>query len=178
VGDQMMKSIVLIGMPGCGKSEIGKLVSEKMKMSFIDTDAYIMESTNHTIPELFEDGEEGFRDIESKAVIELSEKNPAVISTGGGVIKRYENIVNLKKNGIIIYINRPIGDIAADIDVVVRPLLAKDPFKLYELFEERGHLYKEYCDHEIMNISSLDNIVNSIISIYLQINKMEVGKHR
>jgi shikimate kinase len=177
VGDQMMKSIVLIGMPGCGKSEIGKLISEKMKMSFIDTDSYIMESTKHTISELFEDGEEGFRDVESKAIIELSEKNLAVISTGGGVIKRYENILTLKKNGIIIYINRPIENIAADIDVVVRPLLAKDPFKLYKLLEERGHLYKKYCDHEVMNVSSLDNIVDSIISIYSQTNKLEAGKH-
>ncbi len=95
--------------------------------------------------------------------MELSEKNSAVIATGGGIIKRYENILNLKKNGIIIYINRPIEQIAADIDVETRPLLAKDSYQLYRLLEERGHLYKKYCDHEVMNIRSIYDVVNNII---------------
>ncbi|HEY8891811.1 MAG TPA: shikimate kinase [Clostridium sp.] len=167
----MMKSIVLIGMPGCGKSTIGEMISEKIKMTFIDADVYIMESTNHTIAELFENGEDGFRDIESIAAMELSKKNPAVIATGGGVIKRYENILNLKKTGIIIYINRPIENIVEDIDVVARPLLAKDPSQLYKLLEERCDLYKKYCDHEVMNISSIDDVVNDIIEIHTQTNK-------
>jgi len=167
----MMKSIVLIGMPGCGKSTIGEMIAEKIKMTFIDADVYIRESTNHTIAELFEDGEEGFRDIESIAAIELSKKNPAVIATGGGVIKRYENILNLKKTGIVIYINRPIENIVADIDVVARPLLAKDPSQLYKLLEERCDLYKKYCDHEVMNISSIDDVVKDIIKIHTQTNK-------
>lgn len=166
-----MKSIVLIGMPGCGKSTIGEMIAEKIKMTFIDVDAYIMESTKHTIIELFKNGEEGFRDIESKATVELSEKNPAVIATGGGVIKRYENILNLKKTGTIVYINRPIENIVADINVVARPLLAKDPSQLYKLLEERCDLYKKYCDHEVMNNGSIDDIVNSIIELHTKINK-------
>ena len=167
----MMKSIILIGMPGCGKSTIGEIIAEKIELTFIDADSYIRESTKRTIAELFENGEESFRDIESIATAELSEKNPAVIATGGGVIKRYENILNLKKNGIIFYINRPIENIVADIDVVARPLLAKDPSQLYKLLEERAHLYKNYCDYEVMNVSSIDDIVNKIIEIHTQINK-------
>ena len=170
----MMKSIILIGMPGCGKSTIGEMIAEKIEMTFIDADAYIRESTKRTIAELFENGEEGFRDIEAKAAMELSEKNPSVIATGGGVIKRYENILNLKKNGIIFYINRPIENIVADIDVVARPLLAKDPSQLYKLLEERCDLYKKYCDHEVMNTSSMDDVVNSIIEIHTHINKSNV----
>ena len=161
----MMKNIVLIGMSGCGKSEIGKILSEKLEMIIFDIDAYIESSIEISITEIFENGETGFRDIEAKAVMELSEKTSAVISTGGGVIKRYENILNLKKNGIIFYINRPIENIAADIDVEVRPLLKKDPSKLFRLFEERGLLYKKYCDHEVMNISSIYDVVNNIIEI-------------
>lgn len=166
-----MKSIVLIGMPGCGKSAIGEIIAEKLKMTFIDADKYIRESTRSTIAELFENGEESFRDIEAKVAVELSEKAPAIIATGGGVIKRYENVLQLKKNGIIIYINRPIENITGDIDVVARPLLAKDPSQLYKLLEERGHLYKKYCDYEVMNTSSIDDIVNNIIDIHIQINK-------
>lgn len=161
-----MKNIVLIGMPGCGKSEIGKILAGKIEMDFIDIDTYIEANTKLTITEIFKNGEDGFRDIESIAVRKLSKKDSVVISTGGGVIKRYENIINLKKNGLIIYINRPIENIVADIDVEGRPLLAKNPDKVSKLFEERGSLYKKYCDHEVMNISEIDDVVNSIIRIY------------
>jgi len=161
-----MKNIVLIGMPGCGKSAIGEIIAEKLEIPFLDIDVYIEASTKFTVTEIFKNGEEGFRDIETKATVEVSEKAPAVISTGGGVVKRYENIINLKQKGIIIYINRPIENIAADIDVEARPLLAKDPSQLYRLFEERGPLYKKYCDYEVMNISDMDDVVRNIIEIY------------
>ena len=165
-----MKNIVLIGMPGCGKSAIGQIVSEKLGMTFLDIDAYIEESTNHSITEIFKNGEEGFRDVEAMATLHLSESASVVISTGGGVINRYENILNLKKNGIIFYINRPIKNITGDIDIDARPLLSKDISQLYRLFKEREPLYKKYCDHEIMNISNIDSVVNNIIEIYEKIN--------
>lgn len=163
----MFKSIVLIGMPGCGKSVIGEMIAEKLKMTFIDIDEYIVDRTGLTITELFNNGEEGFRDIEANAILELSEKAPAIIATGGGVIKRYENIINLKKNGNIIYINRPVENIVADIDVETRPLLAMDPSHLYKLFKERDPLYKRYCDHEVLNINSIYDVVNDIMEIHL-----------
>ena len=169
-----MKNIVLIGMPGCGKSVIGEMLAKKLKMTFLDIDVYIETSTKLAIIEIFKNGEEEFRDIEAKAVVELLEKGPAVISTGGGVVKRFENILNLKKNGIIIYIDRPIEKIAADIDVEGRPLLVKDPSQLYRLFEERSPLYKKYCDYEVMNICKIDEAVSNIIDIYIQISKCEV----
>lgn len=169
-----MKNIVLIGMPGCGKSEIGKIIAEKIEMNFIDVDAFIEASTSRSITEIFRNGEDGFRDIESIAVRDLSKKHHVVISTGGGVIKRYENILNLKKNGIIIYINRPIENIVSDIKIEGRPLLAKDPGKLSKLFEEREPLYKKYCNHEVMNISEIDDVVNSIIQIYNKVNNKDM----
>jgi len=165
------KNMVLIGMPGSGKSVIGKIIAEKLMLSFIDIDAYIEKSTKQTITEIFRNGETFFRDIETKAVEEVSIKDFAVISTGGGVISRPENIINLKKNGIIIYINRTVENIARDVDVQSRPILAKDPSEIYRLFERRGPLYKKYCDHEIMNISNIDDAVDSIIDIYKEINK-------
>lgn len=169
-----MKNIVLIGMPGCGKSEIGKILAQKTEMEFIDVDAYIESSNKLTISEIFENGEVNFRDIEYIAVKELSKKNSVIISTGGGVIKTYENILNLKKNGLIIYINRPIQNILEDIEVEGRPLLAKDPSNVSRLFDERGQLYKKYCDYEVMNISSIDDIVDIILEIYSQINNLNV----
>lgn len=164
-----MKNIVLIGMPGCGKSEIGEILAEKIEMDFIDVDFFIESSTSSSITEMFKNGENVFRDIESIAVSDLSKKNHVVISTGGGVIKRYENILNLKRNGIIIYINRPIENIISDINIEGRPLLAKDPGRISKLFDERGPLYKKYCDYEVMNISEINDVVNSIIQIYTKL---------
>ncbi|MCB2361234.1 shikimate kinase [Clostridium estertheticum] len=161
-----MKNIILIGMPGCGKSEIGEILAEKIEMNFIDVDVFIESSTSRSITEIFKNGEDVFRDIESIAVMDLSKKNHVVISTGGGVIKRYENIINLKRNGIIIYINRPIENIVSDINIEGRPLLAKDPGRISKLFDERGPLYKKYCDYEVMNISEINDVVNDIIEIY------------
>lgn len=166
-----MKNIVLIGMPGCGKSEIGEKLAKKIHMKFIDVDAFIESSTSCSITDIFKNGEDGFRDIEANEVRELSQKQNVVISTGGGVIKRYENIINLKNQGIIIYINRPIENIVSDIIIDSRPLLAKDPGRISKLFEERGPLYKKYCDYEVINISGIDDVVNSIIQIYKRINE-------
>ncbi|MGH4137957.1 shikimate kinase [Clostridium sp.] len=166
-----MKNIVLIGMPGSGKSVIGEIIAKKLEMTLIDTDTYIKETTGKNITEIFKNGETFFRNIEAKAVSEVSRKTFAVIATGGGVVSRYENIENLKKNGVIIYINRPIENIAGDIDVETRPLLANDPCQIYRLFEERGPLYKEYCDYEIINISNIDDMVSNIIDIYAENNK-------
>lgn len=156
-------------MPGCGKSEIGEILAEKIEMDFIDVDFFIESSTSSSITEMFKNGENVFRDIESIAVSDLSKKNHVVISTGGGVIKRYENILNLKRNGIIIYINRPIENIISDINIEGRPLLAKDPGRISKLFDERGPLYKKYCDYEVMNISEINDVVNSIIQIYTKL---------
>ena len=158
-------------MPGCGKSEIGEILAKKIHMKCIDVDAFIESSTSISITEIFKYGEDEFRNIESIAVWKLSKKHNVVISTGGGVIKRYENIINLKKNGVIIYINRPIENIVIDINIASRPLLAKDPGRISKLFEERGPLYKKYCDHEVMNISVIDDVVKNIIQIYKRISK-------
>lgn len=161
-----MKNIVLIGMPGCGKTTIGKILSEELHMKFCGVDEYIEENTGKTIPEIFQKGEEEFRRIEREAVEEISKEKNTVIATGGGVIKSFESIENLRKNGIIVYINRPLENILEDIDTDNRPLIKDEKEKLYTLYKERYLLYKEYCDYEVMNIGSLHEVVEKIIEIY------------
>ncbi|KNF09990.1 shikimate kinase AroK [Gottschalkia purinilytica] len=159
------KNIVLIGMPGCGKTIIGKLLSDKLNVKFCDIDEYIVDNEGKSISEIFKNGEEHFRDIESKAVKEVSRNYPVIISTGGGVVKRVENINILKENGVIIFINRPVEDIISDVDVAKRPLLKDGKEKVYELYEERYKLYKNYCDYEIINNEDMDCAVNKLIDI-------------
>ncbi|TDT51374.1 shikimate kinase [Fonticella tunisiensis] len=157
------KNIVFIGMPGCGKSSIGKIVAERLKLPFYDVDEYIEKKAGKTIKEIFQHGEEHFRRIESEAIREISQNRPSVISTGGGAVKVPLNMKILRENSVIFFINRPIEKILQDIDISVRPLLAGDASKIYELYQERYPLYKKYCDIEVMNDREFQDVVNKII---------------
>lgn len=161
----MKKNIVLIGMPGCGKTTIGKELASKLGYEFCDIDEYIVEKEKKTIDEMFEHGEEHFRDIESCGVEDVSKKERMIISTGGGVIKREKNIDCLKENGIIIFINRPIENIVSDVEVGTRPLLKDGKEKVYQLYEERYDLYKKYCDREVINDKNLEDVIEKIVEI-------------
>lgn len=159
------KNIVLIGMPGSGKTTIGRILAKKLGTRFYDSDKYIELTTGKSISEIFQDGEEFFRQLETKALNELAAKIPCVIATGGGAVKNIQNIEILKSNGIIIFINRPLEKIAEKINTEKRPLLKNNKENLYKLYDERIGLYKEYCDYEIVNDNALDDAVNQIIKI-------------
>lgn len=160
-----MKNIVLIGMPGSGKSTFGCLVSQQLNMNFIDMDDYIVKMEGKSIKELFAVSEDCFRDAETRCSLELSNMNSIVVAAGGGIIKRKENIDHLKKSSIIIFINRPLEEILKDIDCGVRPLLAGGKSKLYDLYDERINLYKEYCNFEIDNSGTIQDTLNKILHI-------------
>lgn len=162
----MKNKVVLIGMPGCGKSTIGKLVSKELSLKFFDMDKYIEKITSKTIPELFENGEEYFRDVESKACMELAKMTNVLISSGGGVVKRRENIDILKKEAAyIIFIDRPVEKLINDIDISNRPLLKDGREKLIKLYEERYELYKLAADNIVKNDKSLKDIVDQVKKI-------------
>ena len=161
----MDKSITLIGMPGCGKTTIGKLLSKKLNYQFIDIDSYIEEKQGKTIDEIFKNGEEYFRNIETEACRELGEIKNSIISSGGGVVKRYINIEYLKRESIVIFIDRPLIQILNDIDVKKRTLLANGKEVLYKLYDERYGLYKKYCDYRIKNIGSLEEVIDKMLKI-------------
>lgn len=159
------KNIVLIGMPGSGKTTIGKILSKKLGFKLVDLDKYIEITTGKTIPQIFMEGEERFRSLERETVNRVSKENGIIISTGGGTIKDYRNIEALKENGIIIFIDRPIENIAANANLSKRPLLKDGIHKLYDIYNERYELYKKYSTFQVMNDSSLEEVVNRIIRI-------------
>jgi shikimate kinase len=159
------KNIVLIGMSGCGKSTIGKILSKKLGFKYIDIDQYIEQKNGKTITELFINGEEYFRSLESEAIHDLREERTSVIATGGGVVKNYLNIKELKENGAIVFIDRCAENIAGDVEIANRPLLRDGVNKLYKLFNERYELYKEYCDFHVINDGSIEEVVERIIEV-------------
>ena len=158
-----MKNIVLIGMPACGKSTIGYWLSKKINYPFVDVDRYLEEKENRIISDIFSnEGEKYFRELETKYLKELSEKEGIIISTGGGAVKNKENIDILKENGIIVFINRTIDDISRE-NHRNRPLL-QNPDNIRKLYDERIKLYRQYADIIIKNDDSMDVIVDRIIT--------------
>ncbi len=165
-----MKNIVLIGMPASGKTTISELLAEKLEMEKYDVDIYLEEKEGRLIKDIFSEfGEEYFRDLEGKYTNELSEKKGIIISTGGGVIKRKKNIENLKKNGIVIFLDREPGEIAKE-DHSLRPLL-QDIANIEKLYGERYHLYEGYSDYIVKNNSSLEQVIETIIKIINEVGK-------
>ena len=158
-----MKNIVLIGMPACGKSTIGYWLSKKINYPFVDVDRYLEEKENRIISDIFSnEGEEYFRELETKYLKELSGKEGIIISTGGGAVKNKENIDILKENGIIVFLNRIIDDISRE-NHRNRPLL-QNPDNIRKLYDERIKLYRQYADIIIKNDDSMDVIIDRIIT--------------
>lgn len=160
-----MKNIVLIGIMGCGKTTISKMLGEKLKRPVVDIDAYIVEKNGQTIPEMFAISETYFRDKETAGCKDVAALNGAIISTGGGVVLKTENIAYLKQNGVIIYIDRPIDNILSDVQADTRPLLKDGPQRLYELDQQRRQLYLDACDYHVINDDTLETITNKIIDL-------------
>ncbi len=158
-------NIVLIGMPGSGKTSLGSIIAERLEIDFYDIDQYIQEKENKTISELFLLGESHFRQIESNAVREVSSKKPIVIATGGGVVTRSENIAVLQQSGTIFYIERSIEMIIETIDAATRPMLEDNVKRIYSLYEQRKQLYEGSCHYRITNGLSLQSAVDQILQI-------------
>lgn len=161
----MNKNIVFIGLSGSGKTSVGKAVAEKLSLPFYDVDEYIEKKSGKLIKDIFQNGEDFFRKLESSAIKEISKNNAVVISTGGGAVKVPSNMEVLRKNSIIFFINRPIENIIRDIDTSTRPLLKEGASKLYNLYEERYPLYKRYSNIEVINNSTFEEVVNNIVKI-------------
>ncbi|ERI89525.1 shikimate kinase [Clostridiales bacterium oral taxon 876 str. F0540] len=161
----MKKNIALIGMPGSGKTSIGREIAKILSLPFYDIDEYIENKEKETVSQIFLKGENYFRKLESEAVEAVSKNCPSIISTGGGSVKVSSNMEVLKRTSIIVFINRPLENIINDIDISGRPLLADGASRLYKLYEERYHLYKKYSDIEILNDQDFNITVNKVIEL-------------
>ena len=141
-----MENIVLIGMPGCGKTTVGKALAEKLGRKFVDADAEIAKKANMSIPEIFaKEGEEGFRSREIKVLSELGKQSGLVIATGGGCVTQAVNHSNLHQNGRIFWLKRQISQLPTD----GRPLSQKG--NLEEMYRIRKPLYEKFADVIIEN---------------------------
>lgn len=152
-----LTSIVLIGMPGCGKTTVGRALAEKLGRTFVDLDEEIVRRAGMSIPEIFaREGEAGFRERESALVREFGERTGLVVSTGGGVVTRRENYIPLKQNGLLLHLRRDPAALPTD----GRPLSQATAPE--ELWRRRAPLYAAFADGEIDNNGTLAGTLEQI----------------
>ena len=155
---RQMENIILIGMPGCGKSTVGKLLAEKCGKDFADADALIEELAGKPITQIFaEDGEEVFRDWETKALTELGKQSGLIIATGGGCVTRERNYPILHQNGTILWLQRSTEELATE----GRPL--SQGTNLSEMCRIRQPLYRQFADITIENSGTPEDTAAAIL---------------
>ncbi len=159
-------NIVLTGMPGCGKSTLGNIISKKTGRKFIDTDLEIVKEAGMEIPEIFEKyGEAHFRDIESSIIRRIGQSTTgAVIATGGGAVLRGENIKNLKFNSQIFFIDRPLSELVPTSD---RPL-SRDRDMITKRYNERIDIYNSSADHIIKTVGDPRKTADIILKEWIK----------
>ncbi|MBQ8588840.1 MAG: shikimate kinase [Firmicutes bacterium] len=160
----MKDNIVLTGIMGCGKTSLGKELADRLSMTFVDMDAIIEEESNMTISEMFSMyGEPYFRDRETELCHRLSDQTGLVISTGGGIIGREENMNALGRTGSVIFIDRDPNIIIRTIDASNRPMIRDNPQRLLELHAQRLPFYQKYADMIFPNNGTLEEAINSLM---------------
>ena len=154
-----MENIILIGMPGSGKSTIGAMVAKALGRQFVDTDQLIVERVKMSIPDYMEKyGLERFRQEESSVIRDISKQSGLIIATGGGCVTQEENYRPLHQNGTVIWIDRPIRD----LPIEGRPLSIAA--NLDEMYAFRSPLYSRFADLRIKNNTMPEMAVEAILA--------------
>ena len=154
------ENLILIGMPGCGKSTVGQLLAQKLNRPFFDADEELVKRFGCDIPTFFaREGEAAFREKESEMLAELGKRSGCVIATGGGCVTRAENYALLHQNGVIVWLRR---DLAA-LPTEGRPI--SQSTGLTELYTRRRGLYERFADHTVENDSDPAATAEKIVEL-------------
>lgn len=162
-----MSNIILIGMPGCGKSTVGVILAKTLGIGFVDTDLIIQQQEKRLLQDIIDtDGIDYFLDCEAKAVKSLDCDN-CVIATGGSVVYREGAIDHLKKNGKIIYLDVSLSEIKKRLNnISTRGIAAQKNDTIDDIYNERVTLYNKYADITLeLDGTSVEQAVEKIVKI-------------
>ena len=144
-----MTHVYLIGMPGSGKSSVGRALAEHIDLPFVDLDHEIEVDAGKTIPEIFRDeGEGGFRDLEHAVLVRVAGGGPSVVACGGGAVLREDNRELIRSTGRVVWLHAPAGKLWKRIRLVPRPLVS-GPVDLRRIERERRAVYRSVADHRV-----------------------------
>jgi len=170
----MEKHIFVIGMPGSGKSSLGKKVASNLGIPYVDTDARIEQAFGCPTSQIFERyGEQAFRNAETNVLIQLTCEPGSLVSTGGGMVLREQNREIMRNHGVIVLVDRPLEEIMGDIKLNRRPLLAQKGLPEVErLYYERIDTYRSIADVVLDNshgyypgVNGMEKLIRSLVYI-------------
>ena len=162
-----MSNVVLIGMPGCGKSTVGVILAKTLGVGFVDTDLIIQQREKRLLQDIIDkDGIDAFLDCESDAVLSLDCEN-CVVATGGSVVFREKSMNHLKGNGKIFFLNVSLSEIKNRLDnISTRGVAAEKTQTIDDIFNQRYPLYEKYADYILdLNDSNVEETVEKICKI-------------
>lgn len=161
-----VNNLILIGLPGSGKTTVGKYLAEILQWEHLDTDDLIVRLSGQSVSSLFSKGEPHFRQWELQAIASIPQKKNCVISTGGGVVTQKTTMSLLQNMGTLVYIERSIEKILETSPINDRPLLQVNPAKrLEELYHNRKNLYHHYQNFKIDNNQSIAYTMKQLLEI-------------
>ncbi len=162
------KNLVLIGMPGSGKTKISEALSALLDMPAVDTDDLVEQAAGRSIPDIFADhGEDAFRDMETAAAKQAAALEGVIIATGGGIVLRPENMEALSATGVVFFRDRDPAAILGE-DHSGRPLIGADTERVWTLYRQRLPLYRKYAGHTVSHTDTVEEAAAIIAELYIK----------
>ena len=165
--EDLMKNIILIGMPGTGKSVVGRALAERLRCSFVDADDLIVETAGKTLPEILRtEGLDAFLKVEEEVGASIS-RSSTVIATGGSMVLSERAMEHLRKNGVVVWLETPLSQISDRMpeDLVDRGIAAPSGMTIREIYREREPLYARYADLIVASRDGEDNTARQVETI-------------
>jgi shikimate kinase len=156
--------VYLVGMPGSGKSVVGRELAGRFGVPFVDLDVEIERTNGASVTHIFaERGEPGFRALEAEALVDASKHDPSVVACGGGVVLEPANRITLRNTGICVFLDVPLAELRRRVEPAADRPLIRSEGDLERLLERREPLYREFAAHVVDGSGPPGEVAEAIV---------------